>query len=46
MDRSIEGSARDYAFVSTHVKRSGDGIWRTDSVTSTTASEKCTPREP
>ncbi|MFI1677272.1 hypothetical protein [Streptomyces sp. NPDC020607] len=43
VDRSIEGSASDYAFVNTRVKKNDKGVWQTDSVTSTTASKKCTP---
>ncbi|MFF1375736.1 hypothetical protein [Streptomyces sp. NPDC058308] len=43
VDRSIEPSASDYAFVNTRVKKNGKGVWQTDSVTSTTASKKCTP---
>ncbi|MEU8955846.1 hypothetical protein AB0C93_16245 [Streptomyces sp. NPDC048518] len=43
VDRSIKGSASDYAFVNTRVTKNAEGIWQTDSVTSTTASKKCTP---
>ncbi|MFD4631850.1 hypothetical protein ACFVYR_27660 [Streptomyces sp. NPDC058284] len=43
VDRSIEGSASDYAFVNTRVTKNDKGVWQTDSVTSTTASKKCTP---
>ncbi|MEU6992382.1 hypothetical protein ABZ953_17195 [Streptomyces sp. NPDC046465] len=43
VDRSIKASPSDYAFVNTRVKKNGKGVWQTDSVTSTTASEKCTP---
>ncbi|MBM7171401.1 hypothetical protein JQK87_23940 [Streptomyces sp. G44] len=43
VDRSIEGSASDYAFVNTRVTKNGKGVWQTDSITSTTGSKKCVP---
>ncbi|MFF1375738.1 hypothetical protein [Streptomyces sp. NPDC058308] len=41
VDRSIEASASDYAFVNTRVTRNDRGVWQTDSVTSTSGAKKC-----
>ncbi|MFH8609051.1 hypothetical protein ACH4D5_16385 [Streptomyces sp. NPDC018029] len=41
VDRSIEGSARDYAFVNSRVQKNDKGVWQTDSITSITGSKKC-----
>ncbi|MEV0256262.1 hypothetical protein AB0H82_18610 [Streptomyces sp. NPDC050732] len=41
VDRSIEGSASDYAFVNTRVQKNDKGVWQTDSITSITGSKKC-----
>ncbi|QEU97503.1 hypothetical protein CP970_23140 [Streptomyces kanamyceticus] len=41
VDRSIPGSASDYAYVNTRVKKNDKGVWQADSVTSTTGAKKC-----
>ncbi|WP_107410267.1 hypothetical protein [Streptomyces luteocolor] len=41
VDRSVEGSASDYAFFNTRVKKNDQGVWQTDSVTSTAGAKKC-----
>ncbi len=41
VDRSIKGSASDYSFFNTRVKKNDKGVWQTDSVTSTAGAKKC-----
>ncbi|MEU4798562.1 hypothetical protein [Streptomyces sp. NPDC023327] len=41
VDRSVKGSASDYSFFNTRVKKNDKGVWQTDSVTSTVGAEKC-----
>lgn len=41
VDRSVKGSASDYAFYNTRLERNAQGVWQTTSVTSTEAAKRC-----
>ncbi|MFF9170235.1 MULTISPECIES: hypothetical protein [unclassified Streptomyces] len=41
VDRSIKGSASDYAFYNTRLERNAQGVWQTTSVSSTEAAKRC-----
>ncbi|MFE0102798.1 hypothetical protein [Streptomyces sp. NPDC059009] len=41
VDRSIKGSAADYAYFNTRVTKNDKGVWQTTSVTSTGSAKQC-----